>query len=375
MTKKNIQQALNRWLNLGDSDTDAGGMFPHFCTGMSVFALVLAGELIAFALVLVNSSLWSFSWQRLGYVSMVVQWIVLLSALLLCQISRYLNRIPSVLAGALAYGVVLLVAFLVLATAQLILVGFIFWPGLLKSLLLTAIFSGLLLRFLYLQQQLRNQQQAELQSRIQALHARIRPHFLFNSMNAVASLIPVNPALAEQVVEDLSRLFRASLQEANLVSFEQEIDLCRRYVDIEQVRLGERLQVNWKCDASTHSVLVPSMLLQPLIENAIYHGVQRLPKGGVITVEAWLDESVLCVQITNPVPLFDDNHTDQLEDLFTQNQGNNMALSNIEYRLQAHFGSQATILRSFGQTSGVSSEDLSEMLPFHKVVISIPVGD
>ncbi|WP_197468509.1 sensor histidine kinase, partial [Alcanivorax sp. HI0083] len=110
--------------------------------------------------------------------------------------------------------------------------------------LIAAIIAGLVMRYFYVQEQLRQKDQAELQARIQALQSRIRPHFLFNSMNIIASLIAVDPDGAEQVVEDLSVLFRASLKNSgNEASLEEELELCRRYIHIEQLRMGERLQV------------------------------------------------------------------------------------------------------------------------------------
>ena len=314
-----------------------GGLLPHLCANSFVFGLILAGELLALALVLVQDSLLQFSWSALGYVSIVVQWIVLLSALILCQMSRFLSNRPVVLGGAIAYATVLLIALAVLSVAC-ILMGDTIW-SLIKNMLLAGILSGIFLRYLYLQQQLRNQQQAELQSRIQALHARIRPHFLFNSMNAVASLIPVDPDMAEKVVEDLCEIFRISLQETSMVSLEQEIDLCRSYVDIEKVRLGDRLQVEWDIQHQQRRVSVPSLVLQPLIENAICHGIQRIVDGGTVFITSRTEGNILSVSVINPLPVLDESKTDNLPSL----KSNSMALNNIRHRLHAHYGENATI--------------------------------
>ena len=123
----------------------------------------------------------------------------------------------------------------------------------------------MVLRWFYLQQQLQNREQAALKSRIQALQSRIRPHFLFNSMNSIASLIDIDPEAAEKMVVDLSELFRASLMEPGLVSIEDEIALCKQFVSIEQTRLGPRLAVEWNVDLSEGSFKIPSLMLQPLI--------------------------------------------------------------------------------------------------------------
>ena len=210
------------------------GLLPDLCSNTSLIGLIVAGELLALALTLIQTPLMYFSWETFGYLSLLIQWIVLLSAWGLCHFARYLSRFSTVMAGAIAYGYTLLVSLVILVTAWWLIKGAIL--ELLKWILLAAIFTGLLLRYLYLQQQLRRQQQAE-------LNARIRPHFLFNAMNAVVSLIPVKPDLAERVVEDLCQLFRVSLQESTLVSLDKEIELCRNYIAIEQVRLGERLTV------------------------------------------------------------------------------------------------------------------------------------
>ena len=346
-------------------------LLPHLCSNASVLGLILAGELIALALTLVQSPLRGFSWETFGYISMVVQWIILLSALLLCLLSRWFSHRSVVVGGVSAYGMVMCIATVVLGAACWLMDDS--GESLLKNIFLTAIFAGIFLRYLFLQQQLRQQQQAELQSRIQALHARIRPHFLFNAMNAVVSLIPVKPDLAEKMVEDLCVLFRASLQEVSLVPLEQELDLCRHYVDIEQVRLGERLRVMWNIQHQsstlmTESILsVPSLVLQPLIENAIYHGIQRLPSGGLVTVETVIQAGssggrLLLISVTNPVPELKDNQTDTLEALEGDN-GHHMALSNIQHRLQAHYGEKAAI-----KTQIIEGDS-----PTYQVVLMIPV--
>jgi two-component system sensor histidine kinase AlgZ len=362
---KNINAVVN---NEGEP---AQGLLPHLCSASAVFGLVLIGELIALALVLMDSSLSTFSWTQLGYVSMVVQWIVLLSALVLCGISIPLSRLSSRLSplvgGAVAYLSVLLIALAVISGALWVVNAYIAWLDVIKYMVLTAIFSGILLRYLYLQQQLRLQQQAELQSRIQALHARIRPHFLFNSMNAVASLIPVNPILAEKVVEDLSEVFRMSLQQASLISLEREIELCRRYVDIEQVRLGERLLVEWQLPEHMGEIQVPSFILQPLIENAIYHGIQRLPDGGIVSVSLMIENQQLSLMVQNPMPVFNDNETDHLLSghVGADKKSNQMALDNITHRLQAHYGDRATV-----ETMVV---DKGNSAPLYKVSLHLPV--
>lgn len=141
-------------------------------------------------------------------------------------------------------------------------------------------------RYLYLREQWEQQQHSELNARIQAMQARIQPHFLFNSMNSVISLISINPDKAEHMLLNLSRLFRASFQELKLVNLQEEIDLCQRYLEIEQIRLGERLQVEWKLENKDlySQVQIPLLTLQPLLENSIFHGVEKILTKSTISI-------------------------------------------------------------------------------------------
>lgn len=202
--------------------------------------------------------------------------------------------------------------------------------------MIAAIFAGVVLRYFYLQQQLQNRERAELQARIQALQSRIRPHFLFNSMNSIVSLIDSDPKAAEKMVLDLAQLFRASLSELSIVSLEAELKLCSQFVSIEKTRLGDRLEVDWQISLPEKPVEIPSLLLQPLIENAIYHGVQPLPEGGTVTVKIELDEQFVNIDVRNPFVTPATNSQDQ-------SKNNGMALENIYHRLQAHYDDLANI--------------------------------
>lgn len=154
-------------------------------------------------------------------------------------------------------------------------------------------------------------------------------------MNIIASLIPVDPDTAERVVEDLSDLFRASLNEAgNLVPIKHELDLCRRYVHIEQLRLGNRLQVEWQIADLPEDANIPLLTLQPLVENAIYHGVQSRTEGGTVTIKLSTVGNRVSIQIANP-------YTDDGSD--PNQKGNRMALDNIRNRLHALYGETASL--------------------------------
>ena len=316
---------------------------PDLCTAQAVFFLILTAELLVFALVLFSSSPLLFDWSQLALTSFFVQWVVLLSASILCGSRRLLSRLPLIAGATLSYGMILVVTAVVTLMGQWVVAGGMavlpFNLGeMLRNLMMSAIVGGATLRYFYLQQQLRMQQQAELKARIQALQSRIKPHFLFNSMNIIASLITTDPDSAEMVVEDLSELFRASLGEAGVeVSLERELSLCLSYIRIEQLRLGDRLRVNWDIQAGLEEVDIPSLTIQPLLENAIYHGIQPLPDGGEIQVKITASDDELFVEIKNPFEV-------QLVGTSKFNKkGNHMALSNIRSRLEALYGPTASV--------------------------------
>ena len=171
------------------------------------------------------------------------------------------------------------------------------------------------------------------EARLQALQARIRPHFLFNSLNAVLSLIRKDPKRAEAALEDLAELFRTVMADnRELIALKDELSLCRQYLNLEQLRLGERLTVRWELEPAVEQALVPPMLLQPLVENAVYHGIEPGIAAGVIEVRIERRDDRLRLQLSNPY------HED-----YQHRQGNRMALANIRERLQLHFDVEARL--------------------------------
>jgi two-component system sensor histidine kinase AlgZ len=328
---------------------DKSGFFiPDLCSVQAVFLLVLVAELLAIVLTVNRLGLRQATWQSFATLSLFVQWTVLLSAAGLCQLRARLGHWPRASAAAASYSWVLAVTALVSALAQWLIGDFShggawhfdYWQ-LADNLLISAVLAGIALRYFYLAQELRQRQRAELEARVQALQSRIRPHFLFNSMNSIASLIGSDPQAAETAVEDLATLFRATLSQVSTeVSIAEEIELCRRYLNIEQLRLGDRLRVEWQVDALPERLPIPSLCLQPLLENAIYHGIQARPDGGCIRIEGGYAQGWVRLAVHNPLP-----------DVAANNQkGNRMALDNTARRLQALYGEDA----------GVSSEQDSQ---------------
>ncbi len=171
------------------------------------------------------------------------------------------------------------------------------------------------------------------EARLMALTARIRPHFLFNSLNAVLGVIRSDPKRAEQALEELSDLFRVLMAEnRELVPFGDEVALCRQYLDLERLRLGERLQVDWDIEACPNDAMVPPLMLQPLLENAVYHGVEPSAEPTTISISAKRHGDEIHIALRNPLPPEDVRHA-----------GNRMALDNIRERLMLFFDLEARL--------------------------------
>jgi two-component system sensor histidine kinase AlgZ len=320
------------------TETQDRFFLPDLCKVGAVLMLVLLAQLLALILTLAVALDSAFSWEFLALSSLFTQWVTLASAALLCALRSCLAGLTVPWAAASSYLLILLVAFACSLAGQYL--GFAgksgeeTWRTTAIHLTITAIVAGIALRHFYLQQQLRQQQEAELRSRIQALQARIRPHFLFNSMNSIASLIVTDPPLAEQAVEDLADLFRQSLADQQTqVPLREEIELCRRYVAIESLRLGERLEVIWDIDPLPQGVAIPRFTLQPLLENAIYHGIQPLPEGGRVDVRVTLEADRCTLQVRNPVAINGSSTS----------SGHQIALENITSRMKALYGDRASV--------------------------------
>ena len=172
------------------------------------------------------------------------------------------------------------------------------------------------------------------EARLQALQARIRPHFLFNSINAVLSLIRQEPARAEQALQDMADLFRVLMRDnRDLAPLADEVELCRQYLELEQLRLGDRLQVEWNVKSMPGDALVPPLVLQPLLENAVYHGIEPSSRPGVVSINLFLTRNEVHAILKNPYRAEGGGH----------HSGNKMALGNVRERLALHFDAEASL--------------------------------
>ena len=328
---------------MGSDTQQTTSFLPDFCGVRMVFVVVLIAELLAIILTLEEITEFGQSSSTLAIKSLFIQWMALSSIAGLCLLRPYLNHLPDHWAITLAYTLMLFICLVITevswwmtqlqpALGTLIKSGhfyFVFY-----CMGISAIVSALTLRYFYVQHQWRKQIELQAEVRIQALQARIRPHFLFNCMNSIASLTRKDPKLAEQTVEDLADLFRVSMQDArNLSTLGKEIDLCKRYLRIETHRLGKRLTTNWQIDIPAE-IPIPSLILQPVIENAIYHGIELMEHGGTINISGEIRDDCYTLVIDNPLPL---------ENEPEQHSGNQLALENIKQRIHAHFGNRGKL--------------------------------
>lgn len=317
---------------------------PNFCSVRSILALCIAAQLIAFVFILATGDILSESWDELGLLSIYVQWMALGSAGLLCIFRPWLSKLTLFWSATMAYVITLIASACISYLAQYLLIRMHYqWAGtsetipqfMVRCTAISAIIALVTLRYFYILQQWKERIELESQARVEALQSRIRPHFLFNSMNIIASLIRTRPVQAEQAVEDLSDLFRATLRDSgSMVAMSEEWRLCENYLRIEGLRLGDRLTVHVDLTRIPQNAAIPMLTLQPLIENAIYHGIQALEAGGTVSVVGEMQDNIIEVLISNPVPPYS---------LRRKSTGNKIAVANITHRLHLLFGNQANL--------------------------------
>jgi len=320
---------------------------PDFCAPHAVLAVVLVATLIALVLALARQSVSGELWTELARTSGYLLWTTLLCAALLCRARPWLARQTLKNSTLAALGLIV--------GAVAILSECVFWLGrlwdaqlgapsglfptehaafLLPNLFIGTIVGGLALRYFYVANEWKRSVELEARTRVRVLQARIRPHFLFNSMNTIAALTRTDPARAEEAIEDLADLFRVALAESRpQISLREELEVARTYQRIEQLRLGTRLDVHWNVDALPQDAIVPGLLLQPLLENAIGHGIEPLPEGGTVTIVGRADDGMISLEVENPVSMR----------AGSTRPGHRMALDNIRQRLELLFPGQASV--------------------------------
>jgi len=328
---------------------------PDFCAPMSVFGIVLISELVAIALTLARQSEWGSFFSDLAKTSLLLVWLGLSIASALCVLRSRLAQFPVFTASVLTF---LIITSVILAVSEAVFwIGFFYGPGnisggdtwfpdnhwffLSRNIVLGVLITGIALRYFYVSHQWQRNVESQAESRIHALQARIRPHFLFNSMNTIAALTRQNPEAAEAAVEDLADLFRASLSDSKkLIRLEEELEIARVYQRMEQQRLGDRLKINWDIKELPLNARITSLTLQPILENAIYHGVEPLPEPGPVQIEGRRKADMIYICVRNQLPI----------EKYKSSPGNQIALNNIRERLVLAFGPKAGLSAAVDQT-------------------------
>ncbi|MFQ5755021.1 MAG: sensor histidine kinase [Acidiferrobacterales bacterium] len=318
---------------------------PDFGSFGIAIRIVLLAELIAIIITLGrNPGFDDSAWQEFKLLSAFALLASFCVVIVLKITSPLIRRMPAFTGSAVVF--VLLLAATGVATELMIFILFDLdliperWPVwreslMIRSLFITAIIGIPGLRYLFLQHCAESDAQEQQDAKLQALQSRIRPHFLFNSLNSVASLTRSDPERAESVLQDLADLFRVLLADARkLVPISAEREISRQYLEIEKMRLGDRLRVKWHVSNVPRYAMIPALTLQPLLENAIYHGIEPRFAGGTLRVELWSEADTLNVLISNPLPDVPGS---------AHGQGNKIAQDNIRERLTTQFGNRATM--------------------------------
>jgi two-component system sensor histidine kinase AlgZ len=285
-------------------------LLPDLCSATATLPLILIAALVALALAIARTDLVDF-WADLGRLALLCEFLTLTSAAALCLLRRILPDSDRRLVLVLAFMILIVIDWGIAEAAWYLLAAFdrqlpydatghLLWVF--RIAVVALIVDALVLRYLYVTAEWRARVRREAASKLEALTARIRPHFLFNTLNTAAALAADKPEETERTLEDLSELFRANLAERGpRVRLAEEIELVRRYLAIEKRRLGERLQIDWRTSESADVALVPTLLLQPLVENAVTHGVEPATAGGTVTIEVRRAEQRLDITVTNPL--------------------------------------------------------------------------
>jgi two-component system sensor histidine kinase AlgZ len=314
---------------------------PDFCSLPVLFALLLVSGLTVTVMLLAPGS--ALGVAGFSTAALFAVWLALLVAVTLCKLRRGLLRLH----GLWPFVGVWLVIVAIVTAASVV----VWWLDHALDMALTpasavrfvaangaiaALIGAALLRYFYVLAQWQARLAAVSRAQVQALQARIRPHFLFNSMNTVAALVRVDPAAAERTIEDLSELFRAALGEDGEGTLGEELALVDRYLAIEQWRLGGRLRVDRGLDALPRGLPLPRLLLQPLVENAVRHGIQPSREGGTVSLHGGRDGDMVEIVIANPLPTAP----------AATERGHGHGLDSVRRRIDYHFGARGSLQAS-----------------------------
>jgi len=301
---------------------------PDFANLGVILRCLLGVNLLGLLAALARNSELATLPQELTELAAAVEPPLIAGVALLAAAGRPLARLPywAAFAAVSCAGAALAVLFAVLFTPPGLPA-----PSLTRAACWGALAAASILSYLDLRNRAFSPALAE--ARLMALTARIRPHFLFNSLNAVLGVIRSDPRRAEQALEEMSDLFRALMAEnKELVTLGEEFALCRQYLALEHLRLGERLEVTWEVGDCPQDAQVPPLMLQPLLENAVYHGVEPSPQPATVAIRAAREGEAIRIELVNPY------HGEN-----AHQAGNRMALDNIRERLMLFYDLEARL--------------------------------
>lgn len=287
--------------------TDTPSPLTGLWTPSALISVLLAGEALALVLAMTPQQV-DDRWVRFGLASLTIQWIALCTLGITYVFRKRLAHMPPLVLAWICLAILLTLTLGVVTLGR----GLLFGPfdtnqtstlDFVLRMLAIALSMGVMgLSIFHSQWQSRRSAIRAKQAELESLQARVHPHFLFNTLNSVASLIRVRPDDAERVLLDLSDLFRAALSEPGWVRLEHEVDLCRRYLAIEQLRFGDRLKVSWHLSDDLENLSIPLLMLQPLVENAVAHGLDDTSGEKTIRIEITQTDKELLLIVSNPVP-------------------------------------------------------------------------
>jgi two-component system sensor histidine kinase AlgZ len=344
------------------STATQSSLIPEFCRAPALLTLFYVMELLAVVLTLAGDASGDAALRQLLLLSIYLQWIGMCSAAVLCAVRRGLRLAHDGLLFGICWLLIVLVSVAIAGAswfgdAELAL-GYIPFDAPLPFVFRTAVITGvvalLLLRYLWERHQWQEESRAEADGRYLALQARIRPHFLFNALNSLVELIQTKPDVAEEMVIDLADLFRVSLDSRQrLIPLREEIEIVKIYMRIEEIRLGDKLLVNWEIPEAVLDAQVPRLTVQPLVENGVLHGVSRLRARGMLHVIARREGDFLVVDVENPIPPED----------APKRAGTGTAIGNIAQRIKLIYGDRAKL---------ILGEDRDEFGPLFRARLRLP---
>lgn len=313
---------------------------PYLCQGRFLLRAIVLAQAVAVVLAFAPGIV-TDPWYRLGLISLFVHWVVLLTTGCFCWLRPQLNKLPAM--------TILACCTVIFITITIVMSGLAYhwlqaqsWSlsqslsaFLLANSMIAFIISMIAMQFFIMHAEHSNQLAAQNRAELSALQARIQPHFLFNSLNTVAELTQIDANSAEKALLDLAALFRAALHVGEVIPLEQELELAKQYLSLEQWRLGSRMQVEWLLPDTLPTIHMPALTIQPLLENAVRHGIESSHDSAILRIQLLESRTAVSFVITNP-----------FYQLSSNRPKNGIAIENVRQRLQLHYGQNASLTYS-----------------------------